>query len=246
MLLSWNLNYQTAVLPPVNKEYALNMYNKYKVNILTQNRWIKSNLKQVAHGPHRSPEKTVQINKHIWLYHNIDRRKKNIHFILTYCFFIWILTQGCVVPKLGEIGSVVLEKKIFYTSSMYFRYFCNNLPLEKGGVLHLNKLESPSPKDVLCQVWLKLAQWFWRWRFCQCIFAISQLSPFAKGRGPSTEQTWIPFTQGWFVPSLVEIGPLVLKKKMDMWKVYRRTDGQTHRRTTGDQKSSLELSAQVS
>ena len=35
-------------------------------------------------------------------------------------------------------------------------------PLEKGGALHLNKLESPSPKDALCQVWLKLAQWFWR------------------------------------------------------------------------------------
>ena len=29
-------------------------------------------------------------------------------------------------------------------------------------VLHLNKLESPSSKDSLCQVWLKLAQWFWR------------------------------------------------------------------------------------
>ena len=32
-------------------------------------------------------------------------------------------------------------------------------------VLHLNKLESPSPKDALCQVWLKLAKWFWRRRF---------------------------------------------------------------------------------
>ena len=28
--------------------------------------------KQEAHGPHRSPEKTVQINKHIWLYQNVD------------------------------------------------------------------------------------------------------------------------------------------------------------------------------
>ena len=27
------------------------------------------------------------------------------------------------------------------------------------------KLESPSPKDALCQVWLKLAQWFWRMRW---------------------------------------------------------------------------------
>ena len=28
------------------------------------------------------------------------------------------------------------------------------------------------------------------------------------------EQTWIPITQGYFVPSLVEIGPVVLKKKI--------------------------------
>ena len=48
---------------------------------------------------------------------------------------------------------------------MYFRYLCNYLPLAKGGGLHLNKLESPSPKDALCQVWLKLAQWFWRRRW---------------------------------------------------------------------------------
>ena len=32
-------------------------------------------------------------------------------------------------------------------------------------VLHLNKLQSPSPKDALCQVWSKLAKWFWRRRF---------------------------------------------------------------------------------
>jgi hypothetical protein len=25
--------------------------------------------------------------------------------------------------------------------------------------------EFPLPKDALCQVWLKLAQWFWRRRF---------------------------------------------------------------------------------
>ena len=33
--------------------------------------------KQEAHGPHRSLEKTVQINKHIWLYQNVDYEKKN-------------------------------------------------------------------------------------------------------------------------------------------------------------------------
>jgi hypothetical protein len=30
------------------------------------------------------------------------------------------------------------------------------------GEIDLNKLESPPPKDDLSQVWLKLAQWFWR------------------------------------------------------------------------------------
>ena len=43
--------------------------------------------------------------------------------------------------------------------------FCYFLSLEKGGVLHSNKHESPSPKDTLCQVLLKLAQWFLRRRF---------------------------------------------------------------------------------
>ena len=32
----------------------------------------------------------------------------------------------------------------------------------KRQALHLNKLESSLPKNALFQVWLKLAQWFWR------------------------------------------------------------------------------------
>ena len=39
---------------------------------------------------------------------------------------------------------------------------CYYLPLKKGWALYLNKLESPSPKDALCQFWLKLAKRFWR------------------------------------------------------------------------------------
>jgi hypothetical protein len=31
--------------------------------------------------------------------------------------------------------------------------------LEKDYPLRLNKIESPTPKNDLCQVWLKLAQW---------------------------------------------------------------------------------------
>ena len=53
------------------------------------------------------------------------------------------------------------------------------------------------------------------------------------------------------MPSLVEIGPVVLEKKSKIGIVYRQTDRQTdrrtdRRRTKGDQKSSLELPAQVS
>ena len=67
---------------------------------------------------------------------------------------------------------MVLEKKIFEMSSMYFR--CRyHLPLEKGVVLHLIKLESPSPKNALCQVWLKLVQCFWRTRFLNLINVFS-------------------------------------------------------------------------
>ena len=59
------------------------------------------------------------------------------------------------MPSLVEIGPVVLEKIFFYFINV-FRNFHNYLLLEKGGALHLNKLESPTPKDALCQVWLKL------------------------------------------------------------------------------------------
>ena len=42
---------------------------------------------------------------------------------------------------------------------------------------------------------------------------------FGEGRGPSFEQTWIPSTQGSFVPSLVEIGPMVLKKIFKLFSI---------------------------
>ena len=53
----------------------------------------------------------------------------------------------------------------FFNFDNVFSLFHNYLPLEKERALHLNKLESSSPKDALCQVWLKLAQWFWRRNF---------------------------------------------------------------------------------
>ena len=43
-----------------------------------------------------------------------------------------------------------------------FLHFCDYLPFEEDLVLYLNKLEYPSPKDNLYQVWLNLACWYWR------------------------------------------------------------------------------------
>ena len=64
-----------------------------------------------------------------------------------------------------------------------------------------------------------------------------------KGRGPSFEQTLIYFTQGYFVPSFVENGLLVLEEKK-MWKVYDNYDDDANdddeQQTNFDQKSSLE------
>ena len=61
----------------------------------------------------------------------------------------------------------------FFNFVNVFSAFRNYLPLEKGGALHLNKVESPSPKDALCQVPVKLAQWFWSRRFLNLVNVFS-------------------------------------------------------------------------
>ena len=62
---------------------------------------------QEVHGPHRSPEKPVQINNHIctilWIYPVVEQ-----HFEQTWIPF----TQEYIVPNLVEIALVVLEKKM--------------------------------------------------------------------------------------------------------------------------------------
>ena len=52
--------------------------------------------------------------------------------------------------------------------------------------LHLNKIEVPSPKDALCQVWLKLTDWFWRRRFLNFVnvFSLFRNYPPWKMVGP--------------------------------------------------------------
>ena len=80
--------------------------------------------------------------------------------------FLWMhlnsLHPRMFIPKLVEIYSVVLEKILDFVNE--FPLFLFNIPFKKCKSLHLNKLEFPSPKNTLCQVWLKLAK-----RFCRRI-----------------------------------------------------------------------------
>ena len=62
-------------------------------------------------------------------------------------------------------------------------------------------------------------------KFRQCIFCYFIIISPWKRRGPLLEQTWIPFSKGLLVPSLVEISPMVLEK-MKMWKVYWQMEWQ--------------------
>ena len=82
--------------------------------------------------------------------------------------FIWtnlnLLHQGKLCAKFGWNWPSGSGEEDFLKLSIYFYYFPIISPL--GRVLHLKKkLEFPSPGDTLCQVWLQLAQWFWRRRW---------------------------------------------------------------------------------
>ena len=103
-------------------------------------------------------------------------------------------------------------RRRFFNFVNVFSLFRNYLPLEKGGAHHLNKLVSPSPKDALCQVWLKLAQWLWRRRFFNFVNVFSLFRnylPLEKGAAlhlnklefPSSKdalcQVWLKLAQ-WF------------------------------------------------
>ena len=131
-----------------------------------------------------------QLNKHIWLYRNVDleKKKKNIiNFIIIYCF------------------------------------------------LHLKKLESPSPKDALCQVWLKLAQWFWRTEFFNFVNIFSLFPnylPLKKG-GALQLKKLNPLHPGILCAKFGRNWPSGFGEEGENVKSLQ-TDRQTDRQTTDD------------
>ena len=78
----------------------------------------------------------------------------------------------------------------------------------------------PHPRMLYAnQVWLKLDQKFLSRIFLvfirHCIFPLFVIISDWKECGPSFEQIWFSFTQGWSVPSLVEISLFVLEEKYE-------------------------------
>jgi hypothetical protein len=60
-----------------------------------------------------------------------------------------------------EFGLLVLEKTFFFKFQCIFTLLLLS-PLGEGQSPSFEQTRISSPKEDLCQVWLKMAQWFWR------------------------------------------------------------------------------------
>jgi hypothetical protein len=82
---------------------------------------------------------------------------------------------------------------------------------------NLYKLKSALSQKAFMQIWVILAQWFSRKNFFSDLTLFLHFCDylhFEKDLGPLLVQFKIPFTQGWFAPCFIEIGVLVLEKKI--------------------------------
>ena len=129
-----------------------------------------------AHGPHRSPEKQFQsMNTFAQSNDFAITLRENNHYLLFEDWFIDYLSKLEFPLHKGtshQVWSKLVQwfcRKWVLNFLNVFSLFHYNLPLEKGMPLHLNKYESYSSKDALCQVWLKLSQWFWGRKFLNFI-----------------------------------------------------------------------------
>ena len=96
------------------------------------------------------------------LYHNVDleKKKKIIKLMRIFWLFIWRNLNpyhpSMLVRRLIEIGSVVLEKRNFLISSMYFRYFVIFSPWKRAGFFIWINFNPLHPR-MLC------AKFGWNW-----------------------------------------------------------------------------------
>ena len=141
-------------------------------------------------------------------------------------YFLWNRVWSFIPKKLW---------RRFSNFFIVFSLFCCIPPLQKGIALHMNNLESPSLNDVCINM-----SWNWPSGSSNVIKCI--LSSWKSISSWSFIWTNLnPFHYRMFKPSLVEISSVVLEKKKKIRNIYRQMTNSWW--TTGNQKSSLELSA---
>ena len=79
-----------------------------------------------------------------------------------FCYLIIISPWKRAGPKFGWNWPSGSGEEDFWILSMYFCYFVIISPLEWAGPFIWINLNPLHPRKLLCQVLLKLAQWFWR------------------------------------------------------------------------------------
>jgi hypothetical protein len=135
--------------------------------------------------------------------------------ILTYLILYYVRKLSCKFELFWLSGFWKENHMILpYFSIFVITY----LPFEGNLTLYLNKLEFPSPKGELYQLWLKKDFFF---KFSIFFYSFAIISPLLHFIWTNV----YPFPQWWLVPSSVKIGTVVLEKK---WKMWKQTDGQTH------------------
>jgi hypothetical protein len=129
-------------------------------------------------------------------------------------------TQGSFQQSLVEIGSVVLEEKIFFLiSSPLFSILAWWPSWLEVGITGHNFGRGPS-KDHSTKVWLQLALWFLRRRFLwefpigSYVKLSSAVAAILVGGLKCRTQIWKRTTQGSFQQSLVEIGSIFSEEKI--------------------------------
>ena len=141
--------------------------------------------------PSRSSEKDFKIFANVFsLFGNYLSLEKGL-------FFIWTILKPHSTIANGALCYVWLKLAQRFWGRRFLIFvnilllFCNFLPLAKSVTLHLHKVEFPSLKDALCQVWLKVAQWFRRRRWkCEKLIDVWQTTE-NQTRGPwATSLTW--------------------------------------------------------
>jgi hypothetical protein len=125
------------------------------------------------------------------------------------------------VLSLVKIGPVVLEKKIFKWPYPIITFLWLS-PLWRGlGPFMWTNLNFLHPR-IICVKF----NWIWPAGFGEDFFKILMyfysfaiISPWRRVIS-FIWTTWIPTTEGWFMPSLVKISQVVLEKKIFKWRLH--------------------------